>query len=267
MRHLVLLAAAFAVSCIGPLAAATPAVRIDPAGCVIIAPARPNAVVDYAVQELQVHLLLVTGRTVPIAAAVQPGQFPFYVGAVPATDTTPLAAEEARWEISPGGVWLYGKDEIHRRKAAKGGGAREAALASDTEAGTLFAVYEFLENALGVKWIEPGDAGITYRVQSPLTLSPGKGAWVPQLVQRHMRTAYKDTLRERALADAHIPPDMQFTPEEFARRQREEAIWRRRMRMGGDVNFTYGHAFRDWWAKYGKTHPEYFALGKWEARP
>jgi tetratricopeptide (TPR) repeat protein len=262
MRHFFLLAAALAVSCAASLTAAAPAVRIEPAACVIIAPARPNAVTDYAVQELQAHLLLVTGRTVPIAAAVQPGQFPFYIGAAPATDATALAAEEARWEISPAGVWLYGKDEIHGKKASRGGSAREVALASDTEAGTLLAVYEFLENALGVKWIEPGDAGITYRAQSPLALTPGKGAWVPQLAQRHMRTAYKDTLRERALADAHIPPDMQFTPEEFARRQQEESIWRRRMRMGGDVNFTYGHAFRDWWARYGKTHPEYFALGK-----
>jgi hypothetical protein len=77
-----------------------------------------------------------------------------------------------------------------------------------------------------------------------------------------MRVAYKDTLRERALADSHIPTDVQFSEEEFAQRLREELVWRRRMRMGGDVGFTYGHAFRDWWAKYGKTHPEWFALGK-----
>ncbi|MSU50358.1 MAG: hypothetical protein EXS37_14940 [Opitutus sp.] len=132
--------------------------------------------------------------------AATTGTFPFFVGTSPAGETKPFAAEEARWEISPHGVWLYGRDVVRGKKSAKGA-TLDLALASDTEAGTLFAVYEFLENSLGVKWIEPGAAGVTYRAQKSFALVPGKGAWVPQLVQRHMRTAYKEALRERALAD------------------------------------------------------------------
>jgi len=77
-----------------------------------------------------------------------------------------------------------------------------------------------------------------------------------------MRTAYKQTLRDQALEDGDVPADMKFTDREFAQRQHDEIVWQRRMRMGGDVGFSYGHAFRQWWAKYGKTHPEWFALGK-----
>lgn len=255
---------AFASVAAASLLIAAPApqtLSIQAADCVIVVPPQPGAVVDYAVKELQLHLKLVCGADAPVAAEAKPGKFPFFVGIRPADDSRPLAAEEARWEISARGVWLYGQDAVGRKKGARGS-PLEIALASDTQAGTLFAVYEFLEQSLGVKWIEPGAAGITYRSRTTLALNPGQGAWVPQLVQRHMRTAYKDTLRERALADCHVPDDMQFTPAEFAQRQREELIWRRRMRMGGDVNFTYGHAFRDWWKKYGRTHPEFFALGK-----
>ena len=235
--------------------------QIKPANCVIVVPAKANAVVTYAVEELQLHVRLVSGVTLPLVLQPAPDQFAFHVGARPDDDIREFATEEARWRVSPRGVWLYGQDAVRGKKGAKGS-ALDIALASDNEAGTLFAVYEFLENSLGVKWIEPGPAGITYRPQTTFSLVPGQGGWVPQLVQRHMRTAYKDTLRERALADSHVPADLQFSAEEFAQRQQEESIWRRRMRMGGNINFTYGHAFRDWWAKYGRVHPEYFGLGK-----
>ena len=234
-----------------------PPLRIKVADCVVVAPAQPNAIVEYAVQELQAHLKLVGGVDVPRVAAVPEGKFPFYVGLPAAGGAQALAADEARWEISPQGVRLYGHDVI-RKKGAKGA-MFDVALASDNDAGTLFAVYEFLESSLGIRWVEPGDAGVTFRPQTTFSLTPGTGAWVPQLGQRHMRMAYKDTMRDRALADSQIPTDLQFSIAEIAQRQRDEQVWMRRMRMGGDVGFTYGHAFRDWWDKYGQAHPEWFA--------
>jgi len=32
--------------------------------------------------------------------------------------------------------------------------------------------------------------------------------------------------------------------------------------MGRSIVLNYGHAFTDWWEKYGKEHPEYFALNE-----
>jgi hypothetical protein len=255
-----LLVACVALGAPRPLAVASeaPTLRLKPADCVIVAPAQPNAIVEYAVQELQAHLKLVGGVDVPRAIAAPAGRFPIYVGLPPAGAPATLATDEARWEISPQGVRLYGHDAIHKKGA--GGPAIEIALVGDNEAGTLFAVYEFLEQNLGVRWIEPGAAGVTFRPQTTFSLAAGRGAWVPQLGQRHMRMAYKDTMRDRALADSHIPADLQFSPAEIAQRQRDEQIWMRRMRMGGDVGFTYGHAFRQWWDQYGQTHPEWFAL-------
>lgn len=244
-------------------AAAAPAsIVVDPRESVIVTPAQTNPVIDYAVQELNRHVALITGQKLPVAtvAAAPAGKFLLYVGIRPDDDAAPFATEEARWRVTPRGLWLYGRDEIRGKKGATTG--LDAALASDNQAGTLFAVYEFLEGELGVRWIEPGDAGIVCQPAAKLTLTPGQGNWTPELVQRHMRMAYKDTLRDMALNDSNVPAAMQFTPAELEQRAQDELIWRRRMRMGGDINFTYGHAFREWWAKYGKTHPEYFALGK-----
>lgn len=239
-----------------------PTIKFNPETCVIVVPSKKTAITDYAVEELQLHLKLITGREVPVVNRPKAGQFPIGVGLVPPGAKTPLAAEEGRWVVGPKGIWLYGRDQVNKKAVRGGGAARDIALASKTQAGTLYAVYEFLENALGVHWIEPGAAGIAYTPQKVLVLPAREGQWVPQLVQRHMRTAYKNDLRDRALNDGAVPQDMQFSAPEFEDRQMDERVWQKRMRMGGSTNFTYGHAFRKWWDKYGTTHPEYFALGK-----
>src|SRR4051812_33975287 len=83
---------------------------VKAADCVIVVPAQRNAVIDYAVQELQLHLKLISGVDVPVANASAAGQFPFHLGARPDGDTREFAAEEARWTVTPRGIWLYGKD-------------------------------------------------------------------------------------------------------------------------------------------------------------
>lgn len=243
-------------------ASEAPTIKINPATCVIVVPAKKSMVIDYAVEELKLHLKLITGCDVPVVERPKAGQFPIFVGLTPPGTKTPLATEEGRWVVGRKGIWLYGRDLVNKKALRGGGTARDIVLASKTQPGTLYAVYEFLENTLGVHWVEPGLAGITYTPQKTLLLPEREGQWVPQLVQRHMRTAYKQDLRDRALKDGEVPQDMQFSTAEFDTRQLDERVWQKRMRMGGSTNFTYGHAFRKWWAKYGATHPEYFAVGK-----
>lgn len=231
-------------------------IKVKPEDCVIIY--RNAVVATYAAQELQLHLKLITGKEIPITKNPSAnGKFAFYVGIRPADDSKKLSTEEARCVVSSKGVWFYGSDKPDK----KGGSPKEKCLDSDSQVGTLFAVYEFLEKELGVRWIEPGDEGIAYNEQKELNLTPGKFGWVPQLVKRHMRTAYKEALRKRALS--MLPPKtMQFSDDEFKKRQDEEYVWRRRMRLGASEKFTYGHSFTKWWKLYGKEHPEYFALNK-----
>ncbi|OAM88170.1 DUF4838 domain-containing protein [Termitidicoccus mucosus] len=240
--------------------AAGDAVPLDISACAIVKPSggKVPKVVEYAVEELRSHLQLIVGMDIPVGTGTAPsGMFPIYVGIRPADDGAVFLPEEARWRIAADGVWLYGED-----KDASGATAQEVALNNDSRPGTLFAVYEFLEKQAGVTWIEPGAAGISYASKTALTLEIGNGAWSPKLIQRKIRLAYKSDMRDMARADGNIPDGMQFADEEYAGRQLDEQIWMRRMRMGSSVHLSYGHAFTQWWARYGATHPEYFALNK-----
>ena len=71
--------------------------------------------------------------------------------------------------------------------------------------------------------------------QNPVILKTGKKTWIPRLRIRSLRW-------------------------DSANRNAAEKVWRTRMRFGGHDQPLYGHAFMTWWNRYGKKHPEYFAL-------
>lgn len=226
------------------------AATIDLTNAVIVKPASPKKVVEYAALELQTHLQLLNGGVaVPIATSAGAGKFPFYVGTRPTADTNATyAAEEARWLIAADAVWLYGNDN----DVSGTGDIVTDALDSSARPGSLFAVYEFLENYCGIKWVESGANGITYTAQSTLTPANGSGSWAPQLNQRKIRLAYSDKFRtDTILADGAVPDEIKFTDAEFDARALDERVWMRRMRMGSNIHISYGHAFTEWWEKYG----------------
>jgi len=229
VASILLICGAFAIS-------AAETVTIKPADCVIVTPAEMTHQTE-AAAELQKHLKLVTGTEVEVLKGgdVPAGKYPFYVGITPPDDNKPLAAQEARWTITPTATYLYG---------------------GDYSLCTQYAVYGFLEDQLGVHWIEPGDDGIAYKEQSPLKLTVGEFGWVPQFVFRQIRQGIR-TVPETA----DSPPSVK----EHNRKVLEEVLWKRRMRMGGQRPGG-AHAFSEWWDKYGKTHPEYFALNKFGKR-
>jgi hypothetical protein len=39
-----------------------------------------------------------------------------------------------------------------------------------------------------------------------------------------------------------------------------ERVWLKRQRFGRSIQPSYGHSFGEYWAKFGQTHPEYFAM-------
>ena len=94
--------------------------------------------------------------------------------------------------------------------------------------GTDHATYAFLEEALGCTW--PWSKKIAYFKQNPLKVAERDYAWYPTLKVRRMRSP--------------------------------AGIWRARLRDGGHDAPTYGHAFSDYWGKYGQTqiHPDWFGM-------
>src|SRR5215813_1916782 len=127
-------------------------------------------------------------------------------------------------------------------------------LAGQKRHGTSFAVYQFLERFLGVRWLWPGESGevvpatknlaldLSSRTEEPAylwrSLGPGGALWGPY---------------DRWEAELRIG----ISPEH----QKVQRQWELRNRFGG-ARIYGGHS----WgmlvppAKYGAEHPEYFAL-------
>ena len=210
-------------------------VTLAPAGCVVVVSANASRNEAEAARELQKHLGLIAGVELQIAPEAAAGRYPFRVGAVPPGGTEPAEPEEARWRVTTEGAWFWGGE---RR-------------------GAQFAVYDFLEDQLGVRWIEPGDAGIGYREQNPLALTVDEDRWMPDIMCRRIRQGIRP-----------VPPPEPNAAEIEKRRIEEHNLrvadtvrWQARMRMGGSSPGG-SHSFRKWWDRYGEAHPEYFALTK-----
>ena len=232
-----------------PINAGTISVR--PEKCAIILPSDLEAqsassrkkVLD-AARELQFHIGLVAGQQPEVAedGKAPDAHYPLNVDIRPPDDDGELATGEARWRVTPEAAYFYGNGD-------RG------------EPGVLAAVYDFLERQLGVRWIEPGDAGIAFKKRYPLTLTTGRHNWMPKLMQRTIRQGIRPvkappaakSKAERERVEAHN------------RRVKETLLWRRRMRMGGAYPGG-GHTFHEWWGKYGETDPELFALNKFGTR-
>jgi hypothetical protein len=165
-----------------------------------------------AAEELSLHLELVTGVKVPVLATewAPDAAYVFAIGQVP-HHTPPPAVGKAIWSITPQAAFFYG----------------------DGVKGALNAVYDFLEDELGVRWLNR-DGDTAYRSQNPLVLNAAGGSW--QAPFRH----------------AGI---------------RGGRLWNVRQRMGAyNDPPKYGHAFTKLWQKYGATHPEFFALTRFGVR-
>lgn len=127
-----------------------------------------------------------------------------------------------------------------------------AALDENTSAGTLFGIYEVLDRYFGVRWLWPGELGTFVPRATSITIPPVDAVIAPHFMQRHVRSG--------AGLKSKRHPEMGFTAAAANEYSHAQAAFLRRHRMGRQLPASYGHAFVDWWEKYGATHPEWFQL-------
>ena len=162
-----------------------------------------------AAEELRLHLKLIAGCDVGVVSnGAANAAFVFHVGEAPPDDPGPFDSEEARWRVDGTGAWFYG----------------------DKHPGPGFAVTDFLESALGVRW--PWHTNVSYRAQNPIRLAKTEGRWKPG-VEGH---------RFRRLRWDPAP------------------VWNQRMRCGSHNTPSYGHGFIGYGKRFAETHPEWFAM-------
>jgi len=218
-----------------------------------------NLICRFAAQELQKHLDLILGQTPRIVTNRQKNGLCFLVGVRPPNENEPFQQlEEARYTIDDGAVYLYGDDEVVFKYDVLADNVTQSGAIAHNRMGTLFAVYFFLEEELGVRWVEPADAGVSYERQQRLELTSKRRIWRTHCpYERRIRSYVWDGASR---ADAAVPDDFLSTKSQAAERRAELEIWQRRMRLGTGIPLRFGHAFSSWWEKYGAEHPEYFAL-------
>lgn len=119
-------------------------------------------------------------------------------------------------------------------------GARELIIGKQQEYGTANAVYTFLQDYLQVRWFWPGEMGEDILPQKKIGFAPFEFRYHPQIIYRS-GMFIKLSLGNRKEG----PPQ----------------VWARHQRLQLDsFEIDGGHGFTEWWEKYHKTHPEYFAL-------
>ncbi|MFA5688740.1 MAG: DUF4838 domain-containing protein [Kiritimatiellales bacterium] len=125
----------------------------------------------------------------------------------------------------------------------------------------FWAIGEILEKDLGVRWLWPGDVGTYIPENTNVVITVRDFTCLPQLELRSFRNSNIRKLDK----NAKIPgrdgrPHVDTPPELYQKLSAEMDVWLRYHRIGSRCDVTFGHAFTDWWDRYGETNPDLFAL-------
>jgi len=227
--------------------AAVPVVVDGKAAAVLVTSDRASAVAKYAAEEMVRHIEMATGARLAVTteSALPKGKGPrIFIGDCAASraakiDAARLAPESFVLRTSGSDLFIAGED------------GRGDPLDTDTHAGTLFGVYEWLERSLNVRWLWPGELGTHVPKTRTIVAGDISAQIAPRFLQRRLRPGLGFTSEHPALG---------FTPAAFEQFSREQAAFLRRHRMGRSVPMGYGHAFTEWWKTDGTAHPEWFQL-------
>lgn len=127
--------------------------------------------------------------------------------------------------------------------------------------GTRYAVTTFLEDRLGVRYLWPGESGKVVPRRDTIVVDDFQYRFTPALGQRRIRSmGYHDRVQVGLDRLGFTKADYGRLRTQAERTQAESPDWFGWQRLGGTLNMSGGHAFGHLWAKYGKDHPEWFAL-------
>ena len=144
--------------------------------------------------------------------------------------------------------------------------------------GTMFGVSEILERYLGVRWLWPGKLGTFIPHKDNVSIDKINETVTPRLLLRDIgynahRNLFKSGNMQKKELIFDEYPDLYrnlcfSTPEMLKEYVIDLEVFMRRHRLGRSQPDGYDqyrlpmprHAFHDWWLRYGKEHPEWFAL-------
>lgn len=218
---------------------------------VVVIAANASEVVRFAAKELSEHLTKITGTAIEVMdeGAAPKGRKVIALGPGEWTkgyDVSKLGIEEYILDIKPEGVVIVG-------------GAREPLQGPDgatyaRERGTLYGVYEFLEN-LGVRWYRPEPWGWHLPKTDTIELTLRRKISAPPAF------VGRGAVRLQARWDGQTPQGDTLIAD-WAARHRFNVRSSQESRYGGwaAIGMKHAHSRLISPARYLKAHPDYFAL-------
>lgn len=239
----------------------------------IVVPCKPHTNEQFAARELKYHIEKATGKTVKILSedATPKSGRRLFVGNVKAlsaigVDYDAFEAEERMVCGVGGDVYLSGgemKEDIADIYKFTDAGTKRGL--SDVRrmdwcglagGGTLYAVYDFLEKEMGVLWLWPGELGEIIPKREVPCIDGVKRKGREPLLQRYL---WHDFEKSKAVRNGNTL--FGWSSMENATRHNDKVrLWKTRNRVGLRHIFNTGHAFTEWYGRFGKRHPEYLAM-------
>ncbi|NLF15863.1 MAG: DUF4838 domain-containing protein, partial [Lentisphaerae bacterium] len=208
----------------------------------IVVPEAPCDAVTRAADELVYYLRKAADVEVPIIRETETdhGGNYLFLGDCRATRSVGIVSSDYP---NHAGVILIGSNAVYMA-------GNDATLSTGTQSlGTLFAVYEFLEKHLGVRWLWPGELGEVIPHHDTLVLEPCRENVAPKLASSRWRTWGRDV------------DDNGWSENSTRDNYREETrIWLDRHRFSFDSKYNLGHSFEKYFERFGESHPEFFNL-------
>ncbi len=119
--------------------------------------------------------------------------------------------------------------------------------------GTYYGTLAFLERSLGIRWLLPFDVGEVVPRQKTITVGPLDFKDAPRFAVRNFRNQY-DNGGLWQVSKPYMGDEKRHL--QLAQRAAE---WFSLQRLAYGVKLNGGHSNENWFEKYGKTHPAFFA--------
>lgn len=213
----------------------------------IVIPDEAFPMVQAAADELQYHIEKSSGARLKVCPESQkPAEFEglIYIGDCHATRQAGLRGEGVQMATNAFGIKLIGENLFLYGDDGEGD-----PLFSGTRIGSISAVYELLEDKLGVRWLWPGPLGEYIPNHKTISVDEWDREYRQQFTSYHLEPRLKYNV-DGAWSNAKHK-------EQFSVQTK---MWLRRQRVNRAECVDAAEPFHNWWKRFGKTHPEYFAL-------
>ena len=215
-----------------------------PAAVLVVPDAAPQA--RSAAERLQKIIAEMSGAKLDIVAeSASParGLVPVYVGHTRFAASSGIRAAD----LKPEEVVVRATDQhvIVLGNEGPAGPGR-----NDIQQGTIFAAISLLEQ-LGCRWLWPDPTGHVIPKSPNVVLKNVDYRHAPKVVDRGMRLQVG-----MASSFPHVIAKFDRKPHSYPLHD-----WNLYARLGGSRDIRAGHSFGNWYDRFFKTHPEYFATG------